>query len=248
MSVFSALALMMLVVGPPNTKQPTLQLPSVKTVELPPSLAAMTSGIPFFVIANEKGELYLLRFQGNPRPTVAVHSTPEEAEKLRAQVSIRDPKMGARLSLRVVPMSEVLRWNLDSRFPYSIAVVAPPEDITAGKKVKAPGTSDPVFPVFLVRNVKQDQLLTLQTKGGSFVPVVFSFKDASGMLSEVRKSMGKDGASVQVQAVDLARFLEMVRSEAGPRAQTYKIAAPQSALEFARKLGEAAAPKDPRKR
>jgi len=61
MSVFSALALMMLVVGPPNTKQPTLQLPSVKTVELPPSLAAMTSGIPFFVIANEKGELYRFR-------------------------------------------------------------------------------------------------------------------------------------------------------------------------------------------
>ncbi|MFY7952399.1 MAG: Tic22 family protein [Armatimonadaceae bacterium] len=248
MFVFSALALLALVVGPPNTRQPTLQVPAVKAPELPPSLVQMTSAIPFFVIANEKGELYLLRFKGNPRPTLAVHSTPEEAEKLRAQVSIRDAKMGARLAIRMVSMAEVLRWNLDPRFPYTIAVVAPPEDIAAGSKSKLPGQADPIFPVFLIRNVKENDLLTLQTKDGNFVPALFSYRDASGMLSELRKGMGKSGNTVQIQAVDLARFLETVRSEAGPRAQTYKIAAPQSALEFAKKLSDVAPPKDPRKR
>jgi len=126
-------------------------------------------------------------------------------------------------------------------------MVAPPEDVAAGKRVKAPGTTDPGFPVFLVRNVKDDSLLTLNTKDGKFVPAFFTYKEASGIFAEVQRKMGKDSASVQVQAVDLALFLNSVRSEAGPRAQTYKIAAPQSALEFAKKLGNLAPLKDPRK-
>ena len=240
MSVITALALLAIAPGPPNTRQPTLKVPAVAAPALSPNLVRMTAPVPMFVIANEKGELYLLRFKDNPRPTLPVHSTPEEAEKLRAQVSLRDPKMGARLSLRVVRLADVLNWNLDSRFPYAIALIAPPEDIIAGKKTKGFGQPDPVFPVFLIRNAKSGELLNLETKEGKIVPALFSHKEATTFAADVRKSAG--GVAIQLQAVDLPILLDAVRLEKGPLNQAYKIAVPQSATEFAKKLWEASQP------